>query len=92
MVLIMCCVTLKFDLAQFQFQFIYYYFSFFFFFLGLTLRNWDIYSLRQPDAIKFFKHNDEEYLITANEGEGLEYAAGSKSWREFERGEYFFES
>ena len=59
---------------------------------GLNLQSWDIFSLRQPDAIKYIELMGEGYLVTANEGEGLEYEAGSKDWAEFERGEYFFES
>ena len=59
---------------------------------GLQLQQWDIYSLRQPDAIKYFEVLGVGYIITANEGEGLEYSNGKDDWVEFERGEYFFES
>ncbi|XP_019622768.1 PREDICTED: mesenchyme-specific cell surface glycoprotein-like [Branchiostoma belcheri] len=35
---------------------------------GINLRNWPIYGLRMPDAIKHFTHNGRGYIATANEG------------------------
>ena len=38
--------------------------------VGINLKNWDIYGVSQPDAIKYFKKSDgTEYIITANEGD-----------------------
>lgn len=39
----------------------------------------------QPDTIKFFKLNNQPYLVTMNEGDAKDYA----SWSEEMRGQNF---
>ena len=36
---------------------------------AVTIRNWPIRGLYQPDAISNFKHHGKTYLVTANEGD-----------------------
>jgi hypothetical protein len=39
----------------------------------LTVRNWPIYGMYQPDAITSYEMDDETYLVTANEGGMRDY-------------------
>ncbi len=45
------------------------------------LRNWPVYGMYQPDALKYVKIQGVEYLITANEGDARDYAGFSEEKR-----------
>lgn len=49
---------------------------------GIVFRNHDIYSMYQPDAIKYFDVGGTGYIATANEGATVEYP----TWTEEKRG------
>ncbi|XP_041480193.1 mesenchyme-specific cell surface glycoprotein-like [Lytechinus variegatus] len=49
---------------------------------GIVFRNYDIYSLYQPDAIRYFDVDGTGYIATANEGGSVEYP----TWTEEKRG------
>lgn len=34
---------------------------------------WPVYGMYQPDAIKVFRYQDNDYIITANEGDSKDY-------------------
>ena len=44
----------------------------------LTVRNWPIYGMYQPDAITSYEVNGETYLVTANEGGMRDYEGFSE--------------
>jgi DNA-binding beta-propeller fold protein YncE len=48
-----------------------------------AIRTWPVRGMYQPDAIASFKHKDDTYLVTANEGDVREYSglndAGAES-------------
>jgi hypothetical protein len=44
----------------------------------LTLRNWPIYGMYQPDAITSYTVDGQEYLLTANEGGMCDYEGYSE--------------
>ncbi|XP_072174784.1 mesenchyme-specific cell surface glycoprotein-like [Diadema setosum] len=54
---------------------------------GTELRQYDIYSFYQPDAIKYFEVDGTGYIVTANEGAGVEYS----DWAEEKRGKALVE-
>lgn len=62
---------------------------FWFFFLAeIAIKQFDIYSFYQPDALKLYRYNGEDYLITAIEGDIFEYELVSKDdWDEEMRGD-----
>ena len=37
------------------------------------MRPWPLYGMYQPDAIKFIRIGDTDYIITANEGDSKDY-------------------
>ncbi|XP_035685878.1 mesenchyme-specific cell surface glycoprotein-like [Branchiostoma floridae] len=39
---------------------------------GILMRDWPIYSLYQPDSMRTFSHRGRNYILTANEGDGVE--------------------
>ncbi len=55
----------------------------------INLKAYDIYSFYQPDAIKYMEVDGIGYIITANEGDDLDYDAGNREWAEAQRGEEF---
>jgi uncharacterized protein len=40
---------------------------------GVSIRNWQIFGMYQPDAIASFQANGQTFLITANEGDARDY-------------------
>ncbi|XP_038076297.1 uncharacterized protein LOC119744441 [Patiria miniata] len=56
---------------------------------GINFASYDIYSLYQPDAIKYVELNGEGYIITANEGDSLDYEVGGNTWEDVQRGKKF---
>ena len=61
----------------------------FFFASGIIFRRNDIFSIYQPDSIKYFEVDGVGYIITTNEGEFLEYELGNEEWAEDQRGNDF---
>jgi hypothetical protein len=47
----------------------------------IRIRNWPVLGIYQPDAIAQFRHGDQQYLITANEGDAREYEAFAEEER-----------
>ncbi|CAH1226651.1 Hypp118 [Branchiostoma lanceolatum] len=41
---------------------------------GIVMRDWPIYSIYQPDSMRTFSHRGRNYILTANEGDGVERA------------------
>ncbi|XP_030843548.1 mesenchyme-specific cell surface glycoprotein-like [Strongylocentrotus purpuratus] len=56
---------------------------------GIIFRRNDIFSIYQPDSIKYFEVDGVGYIITTNEGEFLEYELGNEEWAEDQRGNDF---
>lgn len=48
---------------------------------AVTIRNWPIRGLYQPDAISNFKHHGKTYLVTANEGDARAYSGYNEEVR-----------
>ncbi|KAK7114374.1 uncharacterized protein [Littorina saxatilis] len=42
---------------------------------GVNIKNWPVYGMYQPDSIQFVRWNNQDYIITANEGDAQEYGA-----------------
>ncbi len=47
----------------------------------VEFKNWPIYGMYQPDAIKAFEHNGSTYIVTANEGDSRDYDGFSEEDR-----------
>jgi 2',3'-cyclic-nucleotide 2'-phosphodiesterase/3'-nucleotidase/5'-nucleotidase len=47
----------------------------------IRIRNWPVLGMYQPDAIAQFAHGDQQYLITANEGDARDYDAFAEEQR-----------
>ncbi|WP_417611418.1 choice-of-anchor I family protein [Owenweeksia hongkongensis] len=47
----------------------------------VNIRNWPVFGMYQPDAMKAFENNGSVYLITANEGDARDYNAYSEEER-----------
>jgi len=45
---------------------------------GVSIRNWPIYGMLQPDSIGAYNAGDETYLVTANEGDARDYEGFSE--------------
>ena len=56
---------------------------------GINFAAYDIYSMYQPDAIKYTEVAGVGYIITANEGADQKYEADGNTWEEAKRGEKF---
>ncbi|XP_022096908.1 uncharacterized protein LOC110982645 [Acanthaster planci] len=56
---------------------------------GINFAAYDIYSMYQPDAIKYMEVGGVGYILTANEGDDLGYEAGGDTWEEALRGDKF---
>ncbi len=56
---------------------------------GIQLKPYDIYSIYQPDAIKYMEVDGVGYIITANEGHDLDYEVGNREWADYKRGGEF---
>ena len=48
---------------------------------GIEIANWPVYGLYIPDAIAAFRVGEEQYLITANEGDSRDYDGFSEETR-----------
>lgn len=48
---------------------------------AVEFKNWPIYGMYQPDAMKAFEHNGSNYIITANEGDARDYDGYSEEER-----------
>ena len=48
---------------------------------AINIRNWPVYGMYQPDAIKAFAVNGSNYVATANEGDARDYDAYSEEDR-----------
>ncbi|XP_070192207.1 mesenchyme-specific cell surface glycoprotein-like isoform X2 [Littorina saxatilis] len=42
---------------------------------GINMKTWPVYGMYQPDSILCVRWNDQDYIITANEGDAQEYGA-----------------
>lgn len=61
---------------------------FWFLFLAeIAIKQFDIYSFYQPDALQLYRYKGEDYLITAIEVDRFEYELVSKDWEEGMRGD-----
>ena len=58
---------------------------------GINLQKYDIYSFYQPDSIIFFESNGKGYIVTANEGDTVEYEAGGVLYVDSKRGRQMLE-
>nr|XP_054768656.1 mesenchyme-specific cell surface glycoprotein-like [Lytechinus pictus] len=58
---------------------------------GIVFQQNDIFSFFQPDGIKYFEVDGVGYIITANEGNSLDYELGNDEWTESQRGNDFKE-
>ena len=47
----------------------------------VVLKNWPLYGMYQPDAIKAFEHNGAPYIISVNEGDARDYDGFSEESR-----------
>jgi hypothetical protein len=47
----------------------------------INIQNWPILGTYQPDAIAFFSHKGQPYLLTANEGDSRDYGGYSEETR-----------
>jgi len=47
----------------------------------INIRNWPVFGMYQPDSIAQFRHGDEQFLITANEGDTRDYGGFSEEAR-----------
>lgn len=48
---------------------------------AVEFKNWPIYGMYQPDAMKAFEHNGSTYIVTANEGDSRDYDGFSEEDR-----------
>ncbi|MEL6651105.1 MAG: choice-of-anchor I family protein [Bacteroidota bacterium] len=47
----------------------------------INIQNWPIYGMYQPDAMAYFEHQGNPYIITANEGDARDYDGFSEEDR-----------
>ncbi|WP_444713686.1 choice-of-anchor I family protein [Marinobacter sp. NSM] len=47
----------------------------------ISIRNWPVFGIYQPDAIASYAFNGKTYYITANEGDARDYAGWSEEFR-----------
>lgn len=45
---------------------------------GVNVRNWPVYGILQPDAIRTYSPDGEQYIVTANEGDSRDYDSFSE--------------
>jgi DNA-binding beta-propeller fold protein YncE len=45
---------------------------------GVDVRNWPVFGILQPDAIGTYSPDDEQYIVTANEGDSRDYDSFSE--------------
>ena len=48
---------------------------------SVDIRNWPLFGMYQPDAIKAFEDNGQVYIVSANEGDARDYDAYSEEER-----------